>query len=430
MTDNERRNAAPLRRRPARDGMRMLARGLACLAGLLCGPALGADGGPLRIGVITDMSGQYSDGNGPGSVQAVRFAVEDFGGAINGRPIEIVVADHQNKPDIAGAIVRQWLDQGGVDVVVEGVNSTAALAIQSVTRERGKIFLISGGGSSDLTGKECSPTSVHWTYDTYASSNATAKAVMRLGGSSWFFLTADYAFGLALQRDATRTINALGGTVSGSVRHPFGTADYSAYLVQAATSPAKVVAFANAGSDFANAAKQSVEFGLQQGGKQLVALQVTLTDVPALGLQAVQGMLFTDSWYWDLNERTRAFGERFFKLRGAMPTAYQAGVGSAVAHYLKAVRDAGTTESKAVMARMRDAPVDDYFTPHGVIRPDGRMVHEMYLMRFKRPEESKGKWDLYQLVETIPGDDAFRPMAEGGCPFVTGGAQGTPPVLR
>jgi len=428
MTHDEGRGRAPLRQqRPGHGGMtamaRPLARLLACLAALLCGPALAADGGPLRIGVITDMSGQYSDGNGPGSVQAVRFAVEDFGGAVNGRPIEIVVADHQNKPDIAGAIVRQWLDQGGVDVVVEGVNSTVALAVQGVTRERGKIFLISGGGSSDLTGKECSPTSVHWTYDTYASSNATAKEVLRLGGSSWFFVTADYAFGQALQRDATRTITAHGGTVAGSVRHPFGTTDYSAYLVQAATSSAKVVAFANAGSDFANAAKQSVEFGLQQGGKQLVALQVTLTDVPALGLRAVQGMLFTDSWYWDLNEKTRAFGQRFFKLRGAMPTAYQAGIGSAVSHYLKAVRDAGTTEAKAVMARMRAMPVEDFFTPHGVIRPDGRMVHEMYLMRFKRPEDSTGKWDLYQLMATIPGDEAFRPMAEGGCPFVAEAAK-------
>ena len=395
----------------------------ACLLTTACGlalPAIAADGGPLRIGVITDMSGQYSDGNGPGSVQAARFAVEDFGGAINGRPIEVIYADHQNKPDIAGAIVRQWLDQGGVDVVVEGVNSTVGLAVQSVTRERGKIFLISGAGSSDLTGKECSPTSVHWTYDTYASSNATAKAILKLGGSSWFFVTADYAFGQALQRDATNTINAGGGTVTGSVRHPFGTTDYSAYLVQAATSPAKVVAFANAGSDFTNTAKQSVEFGLQQAGKQLVALQVTITDVPALGLAAVQGMLFTDSWYWDLNEKTRAFGQRFFKARNAMPTAYQAGTASAVGHYLRAVRDAGTTEAKAVMAKMRATPVEDFFTPHGTIRADGRMVHEMYLMRFKRPEDSKGKWDLYQLEATIPGDEAFRPMADGGCPYLNG----------
>lgn len=395
----------------------------ACLLTTACGlalPAIAADGGPLRIGVITDMSGQYSDGNGPGSVQAARFAVEDFGGAINGRPIEVIYADHQNKPDIAGAIVRQWLDQGGVDVVVEGVNSTVGLAVQSVTRERGKIFLISGAGSSDLTGKECSPTSVHWTYDTYASSNATAKAILKLGGSSWFFVTADYAFGQALQRDATNTINTGGGTVTGSVRHPFGTTDYSAYLVQAATSPAKVVAFANAGSDFANTAKQSVEFGLQQAGKQLVALQVTITDIPALGLAAVQGMLFTGSWYWDLNEKTRAFGQRFFKARNAMPTAYQAGTASAVGHYLRAVRDAGTTEAKAVMAKMRATPVEDFFTPHGTIRADGRMVHEMYLMRFKRPEDSKGKWDLYQLEATIPGDEAFRPLADGGCPYLNG----------
>lgn len=375
---------------------------------------------PLRIGVITDMSGQYSDGNGPGSVLAARFAVEDFGPSVLGRPIEVIYADHQNKPDIAAGIVRQWLDTGGVDVVVEGVNSTVALAVQGVTRERGKIFLISGAGSSDLTGKDCSPTSVQWTYDTYASANATAKAIMKLGGRSWFFLTADYAFGQALQRDATATITAEGGTVAGSVRHPFGTTDFSSYLIQAGSSPANVVAFANAGSDFANAAKQAVEFGLPQSGKTLAAMQVTVTDVPALGLATVAGIVFTDSWYWDLNDKTRAFGQRFFAQRNAMPSAYQAGVMSAVGHYLRAVRDAGTVEAKPVMEKMRATPVEDFFTPHGVIRPDGRMVHEMYLMRFKKPGDSTGKWDLYHLEATIPGDEAFRPLAAGGCPYLTG----------
>lgn len=378
---------------------------------------------PLRIGVITDMSGQYSDGNGPGSVQAARFAVEDFGPSVLGRPIEIVVADHQNKPDVATGIVRRWLDQGGVDVVVEGVNSTVALAIQSVTRERGKIFLISGAGSSDLTGKQCSPTSVHWTYDTFASANATAKAIMAQGGRSWFFITADYSFGHALQRDATHAIEAGGGKVLGSVAHPFGQTDYSSYLVQAASSPAQVIAFANAGSDFANAAKQSVEFGLSKTDKTRVALQVTITDVPALGLGNVEGMLFTDSWYWDLNDKTRGFGQRFFKARNAMPTSYQAGVASAVGHYLKAVRSAGTTDSGPVMAAMRAAPVEDFFTPHGVVRADGRMVHEMYLMQFKTPKESKSTWDLYTLRATVPGDEAFRPMAEGGCPHLAGAAK-------
>ena len=375
---------------------------------------------PLRIGVITDMSGQYSDGNGLGSLAAARFAVADFGGTVLGRPVEVVAADHQNKPDVGAGIVRQWLDTGGVEVIAEGVNSTVGLAVQGVTRERGRIFLISGAGTSDLTGRECSPTSVHWTYDTYASATATAKALVAKGAKTWFFLTADYAFGQALQRDATAAVVAAGGSAVGSVRHPFGTSDFSSFIVQAASSPAQVVAFTNAGSDFANAAKQSVEFGLRQSGKTLAAMQVTVTDVPALGLATVQGIEFTDSWYWDLNDRTRAWSQRFFKERGAMPTAYQAGTASAIGHYLRAVRDAGTTEPKAVMERMRATPVEDFFTPHGVVRADGRMVHDMYLMRFKRPEDSKGKWDLYQLEATIPGDEAFRPLADGGCPYLNG----------
>ena len=379
-------------------------------------PARAAE--PLRIGIITDMSGQYSDGNGAGSVAAARLAIADFGGSVLGRPIEVVYADHQNKPDVAAGIVRQWLDTGGVDVVAEGVNSTVALAVQGVTRERGRIFLISGAGTSDLTGKECSPTSVQWTYDTYASANATAKTLVGMGGKTWFFLTADYAFGQALQRDATAAVLAAGGTVVGSVRHPFSTSDFSSFIVQASSSPAQIVAFANAGADFANAAKQSVEFGLRQSGKTLAAMQVTLTDIPALGLETVQGIQFTDSWYWDLNEKTRAWSRRFFKERNAMPSAYQAGTASAIGHYLGAVRDAGTTDPAQVMEKMRATPVDDFFTPHGVVRPDGRMVHDMYLMRFKRPADSTGKWDVYQVEETIPGDEAFRPLAQGGCPYL------------
>jgi branched-chain amino acid transport system substrate-binding protein len=378
-----------------------------------------AEEAPLRIGVLTDMSGQYSDGNGPGAVAAARLAVRDFGGTVLGRRIEVIYADHQNKPDIGATIAREWLDTKGVDVIAEGVNSAVALAIQGVTRQRGKIFLISGSGSSDLTGKECSPTSVHWTYDTYASSNATARALLARGGDKWFFLTADYAFGQALQRDATHTLQTNGGRVVGSVAHPFGTTDYSSYLIQARASEANVVAFANAGSDLANSAKQSVEFGLPQSGKTLAALQVTITDVPAIGLQVMQGILFTESWYWDLDDQTRAFAARFEAERHAKPTAYQAGVMSSLTHYLKAVRAAGTTDAKAVMAKMRETPVDDFFAQGGRIRTDGRMVHDMYLMRFKKPEQSKGKWDLYELVATIKGDDAFRPLAEGKCPFAT-----------
>ncbi|WP_244937414.1 ABC transporter substrate-binding protein [Methylobacterium crusticola] len=377
-----------------------------------------AAGDTLRIGVITDMSGQYSEGNGEGSVAAARIALEDFGPTVLGRRIEIVSADHQNKPDVAAAIVREWLDQKGVDVIAEGVNSAVALAIQSVTRDRRKIFLISGAGSSDLTGKACSPTSVQWTYDTYASSNSTARAVVARGGATWFFLTADYAFGHALERDAARAVAAAGGRVAGQVRHPFGTPDFSSFLLQAEGSPANVVAFANAGSDFANAVKQAHEFGLPQSGRTMVALQVTLTDAAALGLDVLQGALFTDSFYWDNDEGTRAYARRFFARRGAMPTAYQAGVTSALTHYLRAVRSAGTTDSAAVMAAMREAPVEDFFAHGGRVRADGRMVHDMYLMRFKAPARSSGRWDLYERLATVPGEEAFRPLGEGGCPHV------------
>jgi branched-chain amino acid transport system substrate-binding protein len=375
--------------------------------------------GVLRIGIITDMSGPYADGNGTGSVVAAQMAVEDFGGKVLGVPIEIIAADHQDKPDIGAAIVRQWLDEKGVDVVAEGVNSAVALAIQAVTRERGKIFLISGSGSSDLTGKGCSPTGVHWTYDTYASANTTAKAVIARGGDSWYFLTADYAFGQALERDASATIVKAGGTVVGGARHPFNTADFSSFLLQAQASPAKIVALANAGADFINATKQAAEFGLQQSGKQLVALQVTLTDVPSLGLQAAQGLMFTDSFYWNLNDKTRAWSNRFYDRHGAMPSSYQAGVASAIGHYLAAVEAAGTDDAAAVMAKMREMPVNDFFTTGGKLRIDGRMVHDMYLMRIKTPSEAQGKWDLYDRVATVAGDDAFRPLSESACPYLT-----------
>ena len=387
------------------------------LAGLTASAALAA-GDTLRVGVITDMSGQYSEGNGEGSVAAAHIAVEDFGPSVLGRKIEIISADHQNKPDIASTIVRDWIDTKGVDVILEGVNSAVALAIQAVAKERGKIFLISGAGSSDLTGKFCSPTSVQWTYDTYASSNATAKAVVARGGKSWFFLTADYAFGHALERDASRAVQAAGGKVVGGVRHPFNTPDFSSFLLQAQSSGADVIGLANAGADFANSVKQANEFGLIQSGKTIAALQVTLTDVAALGLEPVQGAYFTDSFYWDRTDETRAYAKRFYERRHAMPTAYQAGVTSALGHYLRAVKAAGTTDAKAVMATMREMPVDDFFAHGGKVRQDGRMVHDMYLMRFKKPAQSTGKWDLYELIATVPGDEAFRPMAEGGCPYL------------
>src|SRR6201996_5423253 len=384
---------------------------------LLANGTARAEDGVLRVGIITDMSGQYADGNGTGSVVAAQMAAEEIGNSVAGRRIEIISADHQDKPDVAVAIVRNWIDNKGVDVIAEGVNSAVALAIQNVTRERKKLFLISGSGSSDLTGKQCSPTSVQWTYDTYASSNATAKAVVARGGTPWFFLTADYAFGQALERDASKAVTAAGGKVLGAVRHPFDTADFSSFLLQAQSSGAKVLALANAGSDFRNAVAQADEFNIRSS-MQVVALQVTLTDVPALGLAHAHDLLFTDSFYWDRTPETRAFSNEFFKRHDAMPTAYQAGVNSALRHYFKAVAATHSVDPETVIAQMRKTPVNDFFAQGGVVRADGRMVHDMYLMRIKKPEESKSKWDVYEYVSTVKGDDAFRPMAEGGCPYL------------
>jgi branched-chain amino acid transport system substrate-binding protein len=387
------------------------------LLALFAAGGASADDAVLRVGIITDMSGQYADGNGPGSVIAAQMAAEEIGGTVAGRRIEIISADHQNKPDVATAIVRDWIDNKGVDVVAEGVTSSVALAIQNLTRERKKLFLISGSGSSDLTGVQCSPTSVHWTYDTYASSNATAKAIVARGEAPWFFLTADYAFGQALERDASRSVIAAGGKVLGAVRHPFNTADFSSFLLQAQASGAKVLALANAGSDFRNAVAQADEFNIRQS-MQVVALQVTLTDVPALGLSHAHDLLFTDSFYWDRTPETRAFSNEFFKRHGAMPTAYQAGVNSALRHYFKAVAATNSVDPETVIAQMRKMPVNDFFAQGGKVRKDGRMVHDMYLMRIKKPEESKGKWDLYEYLSTVPGDEAFRPMDQGGCPYL------------
>lgn len=376
-----------------------------------------AEDGVLRVGIITDMSGQYADGNGKGSVISAQMAADEIGGTVAGRRIEIISGDHQNKPDVATNIVRDWFDNKHVDMVAEGVNSAVALAVQNLTRERKKIFMISGAGSSDITGKQCSPTSVQWTYDTYAASNATAKAVVKRGGDSWFFMTADYAFGQALERDASRAVKATGGTVVGSVRHPFSSADFSSFLLQAQASGAKVLGLANAGADFSTAVSQAQEFNIEKT-MQIAAMQVTLTDVAALGLANAHDLLFTDSFYWDRTPETRVFANEFFKRHGAMPTAYQAGVNSALRHYFKAVAATNSTDSDKVMAWMRANPVNDFFAQGGKVREDGRMVHDMYLMRIKKPEESKQKWDLYETVATVPGDEAFRPLADGGCPYV------------
>ncbi|MGP0058977.1 MAG: ABC transporter substrate-binding protein [Beijerinckiaceae bacterium] len=377
-----------------------------------------ADDNIMRIGIITDMSGQYSDGNGPGSVAAAQMAVDDFGGTLLGKRIEVISGDHQNKPDIGAGIVREWIDNRNVDVIAEGVNSAVALAIQNITRARKKAFLISGSGSSVLTGAECSPTSVQWTYDTYASANTTVKAMVERGYKTWFFLTADYAFGKALEKDATRAVIAAGGKVLGGVSHPFNTQDFSSYLLTAQDSGAQVLALANAGADLRKTIAQVDEFQLRKSGMEVTALQVTLTDVPAMGLKVAQGLIFTDSFYWDLNDETRAFANRFYAIRHAMPTSYQAGVYSAISHYLKSAKAANSSDPTIVVNEMRKLPVNDFFTKNGKVREDGRMVHDMYLMRIKKPEDSKGDWDVYEHIATVPGDQAFRPLSEGHCPYL------------
>jgi branched-chain amino acid transport system substrate-binding protein len=373
----------------------------------------------VKIGVLTDMSGLVSDSTGPGSVMAARMAVEDFGGTVLGKPIEVVSADHQNKPDVGSNIARQWLDTQQVDVISDVPTSSIALAVQNLTRERNRIFLNSSAGASDLSGAACSPTGIHWTYDTYSLANGTAAALVARGDDTWFFITADYAFGHALERDGSEAVKRNGGKLVGNVRHPMGMSDFSSPLLQAQSSKAKVIALADPVGDAATATKQSGEFGIQAGGQKLVGLLIDVVDLRAVGLETAKGMLLTIGFYWDRDEETRAFSRRFFERHGRMPTQFQAGVYSGVAHYLKAVQAAGTDEAKAVVAKMREMPVNDFFAKNGKLREDGRMVHDMYLMQVKSPAESKGEWDILKLVDTIPGDRAFRPLDAGGCPLVT-----------
>ncbi|ACA20516.1 ABC transporter substrate-binding protein [Methylobacterium sp. 4-46] len=374
--------------------------------------------GKVKLAVLTDMSSVYADSTGRGSLIAAEMAVRDFGGTIGGRPIEVVSADHQNKPDVGSNIARQWYDRDGVDVILDVPTSSVALAVQQIAREKGRILIVSGGGTSDLTGPACSPTGLHWTYDTYALSHVSGQAAVKRGLDTWAFVTADYAFGHALERDGAAEVKRSGGKVLSTVRAPFATADFSSFLIQAQGSGAKLVAFANAGGDTVNAIKQAHEFGIVQGGQTLLALLINIDDVHSLGIDVAQGLLLTTAFYWDRDEATRAFATRFKQAYGLMPTMHQAGVYSAVTHYLKAVREAGTDDALKVVAKMREMPVDDMFARGGRVREDGRMVHDMYLMQVKTPQESKGEWDLYKLLATVPGDEAFRPLAEGGCPLV------------
>ena len=376
-------------------------------------------GGVVKLGVLTDETGVFSSLSGEGSIEATRMAVEDFGGKAAGKPIEIIHADHQNKTDIGASIARRWMDVDGVDVIIDVPNSAIVLAVQQLVKEKNRVLLVSTAGTADLTGKACSPVGVHWTWDTYAFAASSAKSIVQRGGNSWFFLTADFAFGHAMQRDATRFIEAAGGKVVGGVSHPLNNADFASFLLQAQSSRAKVVALANGGTDMTNSIKQAAEFGIPQGGQRLAALAAFITDVHAVGLAGAQGLLLTTSFYWDRTEESRQWSKRFFERRGVMPTQTQAGVYSAVTHYLKAVDALGSDEAKAVVAKMRDMPIHDFFADRGFIRLDGRMVHDMYLVEVKKPEESRYPWDYYKILQTIPGEEGFRPMDDGGCPLLT-----------
>lgn len=373
----------------------------------------------IKLGVLNDMSSLYADISGPGSVVAAKLAVEDFAKINPDLKVEVIGADHQNKPDIGSNIARQWYDRENVDVILDTTTSSVALAVSEVTKEKKKIFIPSGGGTSDLTGKSCSPYTVHWTYDTWALANGTGSAMTKQGADTWFLLVADYAFGAALERDTSEAVTKAGGKVVGSVKHPLNSSDFSSFLLRAQASKAKVVALANAGSDMINAIKQAAEFGLTQSGQSLAGLLIFSSDVKALGLQAAQGLVLTEAFYWDQTDATRAFSKRFAeKFNGKMPTSAQAGVYSSVLHYLKAVTAAKSKDSDVVMAKMKELPIDDALFGKGSIRPDGRAIHNMYLYQVKKPSESKGEWDIYKVLATIPTDEAFRPMDQGGCPLV------------
>lgn len=375
--------------------------------------------GVVKIGVLDDMSGPYADIQGPGDAVAVRMAAEDFGGTVLGKPIEVIDADLQNKADVGASIARRWYDVEKVDAILGLGHSGVAIAVHGIAREKNKIDIVTSAGSTDLTGKACSPNGLHWVYDTYALANGTATAVVKRGDAdSWYFLTADYAFGHALERDASAVVRRLGGTVVGQVRAPLNSADFSSFLLQAQGSRAKVIGLANAGADTQNAIKQASEFGIQSGGQKLAGLLVLLTDVHALGLKAAQGLLFTEAFYWDQNDETRAFAKRFQARHGKPPTMFQAGIYSAAMHYLKSVKEAGTDETQAVLAAMRKLPVNDFMTKDGKIREDGRLMRDMYLMEAKKPAESKGEWDLMRVVATIPAAEAYRSLAESECPLV------------
>jgi branched-chain amino acid transport system substrate-binding protein len=374
--------------------------------------------GVVKIGVLTDLSGLYSDLSGSGAVLAVNMAVEDF--KAQAKPnfnIQVISSDHQNKGDIAANKAREWIDTEKVDVIVDLVTTSTALAVMKVAKEKNKITLVSGAASLPITNEECTDTNAHWTYDTYALANGTGRAVVKQGGNTWFFLTANYKFGEALEADTTKVVKESGGKVLGSVKHPFPGTDFSSFLLQAQASGAKVIGLANAGTDTTNSIKQAAEFGITPK-QTLAGLLLFISDIHSLGLKATQGMYLTTGFYWDYNDETRAWSKRFFEKQRRMPTMVQAGDYSAVMHYLKAIQATGTDDTATVMKKMKDTPINDFFAKDGKLRVDGRMVHDMYLAQVKKPEESKYPWDYYHIRQVIPGDQAYLPLSESKCPLV------------
>jgi branched-chain amino acid transport system substrate-binding protein len=373
---------------------------------------------PLKIGGILDMSSLYADITGSGSLEAAKMAAEDFGGEVLGRKIEVIAADHLNKADLAASIARDMIDNQGVEMIYDVAASATALAALEVAKTRNKIVIFNGPGSIRLTNEACTPTSVHYVFDTYAQANVTGLAAVKSGLDTWFFLTADYAFGQDLEKDTSNVVLKTGGKVLGSVRHPLNTSDFSSFLLQAQASKAKVIGLANAGGDTVNAIKQGAEFGIMKSGQKMSPLLAFVTDIDSIGLETAQGLLLAEAFYWDLNDDTRAFSKRFMDRVKRVPTSAQAGVNSSVTHYLKAVKAAGTTDSAAVMKVMKETPINDFFAKNGRIREDGRMVHDMYLFEVKKPSESKGRWDDYKLLTTVSGNDAFQSLEQSRCPLV------------
>lgn len=391
----------------------LLAAVAAC--GLLFAGSASAQG--VKIGILNDQSGVYADYGGKYSLEAAKMAIEDFGGNVLGHPIEIISADHQNKPDLASSIARRWYDTENVDMITELTTSSVALAVQELSKEKKKIDIVVGAATSRISGDACTPYSFHWAFDTHALAVGTGGALVQAGGDTWFFLTADYAFGYALEKDTSEIVQAKGGKVLGSVRIPLNSSDFSSFLLQAQSSKAKVVGLANAGLDTTNSIKQAAEFGIVKSGQKLAGLLMTLAEVHGLGLEAAQGLVLTEGFYWDRDDRSRAFGERFFKRTGRMPSMIHAGTYSATLSYLKAVKAAGTKDSDAVAKKLKELPVDDDFAQGGKVLENGRMVHDLYLFEVKKPQESKKPWDYYKQLAVVPGDKAFPSAKDSGCPL-------------